>query len=76
MRGQPAATRRELLSPLRYMSDVTRRGVPPNLSRELHVIDSSDSTNTGTLLDVREAATRRRSIRTFAASSITTKIVK
>ena len=54
------------------MSDVTRRGVPPNLSRELHVIDSSDSTNTGTLLDVREAATRRRSIRTFAASSITT----
>ena len=53
------------------MWDVTRDGVPPNLSREHHVTYSSDSTNAGTLLDVREAATRRRSIRTFAASSIT-----
>ena len=33
------------------------------------------STDTTTLLDVREAATRRRSIRTFAAESITTEDV-
>lgn len=33
--------------------------------------DTSSSDSTGTLLDVHEAAVRRRSIRTFAASSIT-----